>query len=72
VRQDKRDEELQNAILIACRTTCQNVPATNNETAALLSHLYRNEHLFTDSPLLTDDLAPVEYYNSLALSVFRR
>jgi hypothetical protein len=70
VRQDKRDDELQNAILVACKTECPDGDGSF-ATAALLSHMYRKTDLFTEAPVLTDDLAPVEYYNSLALGVFR-
>lgn len=66
------DEQPQNLIIIACKS--QNAaPLTSDdaETADLLSHRYTPTPN-TDLDILTDDLAPVEYYNSFAQSKYRR
>ncbi len=64
VDDEKSDSQVQNLIIVACKS---NNPALFNsrepEISQLLSHLYNQD--FPDSqPILTDDLAPVEYYNS--------
>ncbi|MEP6923591.1 MAG: fused MFS/spermidine synthase [Pyrinomonadaceae bacterium] len=62
----------QNVIIVACKSNC---PAPTNgadeETVNLLENYY-DEPLDLTMPALTDDLAPVEYYNSLAQSASRR
>ena len=74
VRPDRRDEDLQNAVLIACKGRCTAAGSANPQFAPLLSHRFDASGDFSTNTLsiLTDDLAPVEYYNSLALSVYRR
>ncbi|HEY0429251.1 MAG TPA: fused MFS/spermidine synthase [Pyrinomonadaceae bacterium] len=62
------DEKQQNFIIIACKEKNTVLPENpNTEFSALLSHLYPNPPEY-NFPVLTDDLAPVEYYNSFALS----
>jgi predicted membrane-bound spermidine synthase len=66
VRSDKKDSDLQNLILVALKSA-QPVSLSSNDTqiTELFPHLYRGP-IEIDEPVLTDDLAPVEYYNSLA------
>jgi hypothetical protein len=66
VRPERADAEVQNLIIVALKTgNPALLESADAETAALLGKLYRGE---TDFPaaILTDDLAPVEYYNSFA------
>ncbi len=69
---EKPDSEVQNLIIVACKSKYP--ISLNNQDAEishLLSHLYSKD--FPDSqPILTDDLAPVEYYNSFAQSIYQR
>ncbi len=72
INSELSDEDLQNFIIVACKT--ENAAALTSddaEIADLLNHLY-TEDISTDLEILTDDLAPVEYYNSFAQSVYRR
>ena len=72
INSELSDEDLQNFIIVACKT--ENAAALTSDDAEisdLLDHLY-TENISTDLEILTDDLAPVEYYNSLAQSVYRR
>lgn len=61
---EKSDDEVQNLILIATKT---NVPLSSNDTELqkFLANFYDKELNF-DNKILTDELAPVEYYNSFA------
>lgn len=72
VNSDYTDKQLQNLIIVACKEK-NSVALTSNdrEISSLLNHLYKKE-LATDSKILTDDLAPVEYYNSFAQNSYRR
>jgi len=74
VRLDRLDDELQNAVLIACKSSCRNVAPEDPQTAKLLDHQFNAEGLLSTntSIILKDDLAPVEYYNSLALNIYKR
>lgn len=74
VRLDRADGDLQNAVLIACKSGCRTAGSSDPEMDKLFAHVYRNEGWFYNNPVpvLTDDLAPVEYYNSLALRAVRR
>lgn len=60
------DGKLQNLIIVACKSS-NHAPLTSDDapTAKLLSNLYPEE-ISGDRAPLTDDLAPVEYYNSHA------
>ena len=67
VRNDRADEELQNLILVACRTKCV---GANGPADPLISELLAARHAGpagSDAEVLTDDLAPVERYASIAL-----
>lgn len=76
------DEKLQNLIIIASRSSKApglvqsdspdspiGANAANSTTISLLSHLY-TPPIAETHPILTDDLAPVEYYNSTAQNIY--
>lgn len=66
VRKEEPDEKLQNLIFVACKSECRSeVLSDDSFIASLLSHCYDAEFPI-ELPVLTDDLAPVEYYNSIA------
>jgi len=69
VRPERNDDDLQNVILVACKTAygarSEPVPAI----AAMLRNRFNKE--LPKAAVLTDSLAPVEYYNSIALRHFR-
>jgi len=71
VNSDYTDEQLQNLIIVACKEK-NSAPLVSDdaETANLLAHLYEQDFTL-EANILTDDLAPVEYYNSFAQSVYR-
>jgi spermidine synthase len=72
VNLDYTDEQLQNLIIVACKSDCENAGANpDGEIGELLSRRFSSEFPLTLPPL-TDDLAPVEYYNSVALGNYRR
>jgi len=62
----KKDDEVQNLIIIAVKEK-NSVPLTSDDTEfqMLFSNLYEKE-LNIQTEILTDELAPVEYYNSFA------
>ena len=65
------DERLQNLIIVACKDkNAATLTGGDAEISNLLTHLY-DQNIPTDLAILTDDLAPVEYYNSFAQSVYR-
>lgn len=70
VRSDKRDSDLQNVILIAMKSPVSiNLSSIDPGTTELLTHIY-TQPVDIDEPVLTDDLAPVEYYSSLAQRLY--
>lgn len=79
VNSDYPDEKLQNLIIVACKsgnqvladapTSVEANPTTDPEIADLLKHLYYGE-VRLSRPILTDDLAPVEYFNSIAQNLY--
>ena len=72
VRPEKSDDSLQNLILVGLKTHPNGpLTASEEEIADLLDHIYQID-LRSDLPILTDDLAPVEYYNSIAQDEFLR
>lgn len=72
VNSDYTDEQSQNLIIVACKSEClDNASSPDAEITRLLSHRYTAEFPL-DMPVLTDDLAPVEYYNSFAQNSYRR
>lgn len=70
VRLDHTDDQLQNLIIVASRSP-RPAPAASGDPqiARLLDHLYTSELKLT-RPILTDELAPVEYYNSIAQNFY--
>ena len=66
VNDDYTDEQLQNLIIIAFKNE-NAAPLTSGdaEMSVLLEHLYTKD-INSEIEILTDDLAPVEYYNSSA------
>lgn len=64
VRPERADDELQNIVLIALKTD------QGSRGDALISAL-RIPQSALEVPILTDELAPVEYYNSTALAYIR-
>lgn len=72
VNPDYNDEQTQNVVIVACKVECSfERPATDEEIARLLARRYTRE-IILDVPILTDDLAPVEHYNSIAQNAYRR
>ena len=68
VAPEKQDSDTQNLIIVASKTeTPLSFDSQNPEIERLLSHLYAKDFQPTE-PVLTDELAPVEYYNSFAQS----
>ncbi len=66
VRPEHADEDVQNLIIIASKSpTPLNVESSDAEIAAILKNLY-TAPLELRENILTDDLAPVEFYNSFA------
>lgn len=63
VNLERRDDEVQNLIIVACKSECLSAETVDLEIARLLSHRYTDAVPMTLPPL-TDDLTPVEYYNS--------
>lgn len=64
------DERLQNLIIVASKSS-DRMPLTSADPtiAALLSHRY-SDSFPLERNMLTDDLAPVEYYNSIAQNLY--
>ncbi|MBS1792516.1 MAG: fused MFS/spermidine synthase [Acidobacteria bacterium] len=68
VRPERADGEVQNLIIVACKyQSCFQTPNFDGGIAKLLDNRYRLPFEPT-LPALTDDRAPVEYYNSFAQS----
>jgi spermidine synthase len=71
VNADHTDERLQNLIIVACKSgNTAGLESTDPEIGVLLSHLYK-DNFPLEKPVITDDLAPVEYYNSLAQNLYQ-
>jgi hypothetical protein len=72
INADYTDEQLQNLIIIACKEENAAIAASDDaEISNMLKHLY-GEDINSDVEVLTDDLAPVEHYNSFAQRSYRR
>ena len=66
VRPERPDTDLQNLIILACKRECMPSADKGDEFIdSLRSRLYTDQ-LPLDRPVLTDDLAPVERYSSIA------
>jgi spermidine synthase len=71
VNADYDDEQLQNLIIVALKEkNAAPLKSDDTQTAELLAHFYKNELILKEN-VLTDDLAPVEYYNSFAQRIYR-
>ena len=71
VNSDYTDEQTQNLMIVACKTECIGDAPADEEITNLLSHRYTGDFPLR-MPVLTDDLAPVEYYNSFAQNTYHR
>lgn len=70
VNADYPDERLQNLMIVATAASESSaLTSIDPEIASLLSHVYVIEPR-PDAAIITDDLAPVEYYNAIAQNVF--
>ena len=70
IRSDYDDDRLQNLIIVASkRKSPDSLQSDDESIARLLSHRYTAE-LPLNCDILTDDLAPVEYYNSIAQNLY--
>jgi len=70
VNADYRDEQLQNLIIVACKSDNSVRPENRDpDIQMLVSHLYKDDFPL-EKPVITDDLAPVEYYNSFAQNLY--
>lgn len=66
------DDHLQNLIIVACKSgNKQGLESPDPEVQPLLAHLY-TESLPLDKRVITDELCPVEYYNSFAQNLYQR
>lgn len=72
VNADYTDEQLQNLIIVAVKgTEMRSFVSIDPEMSVLLEHNYQ-ENFPQTQDVITDDLAPVEYYNSLAQRSYRK
>jgi spermidine synthase len=70
VNSDYTDGHLQNLIIVACKSgNNSGLESSDPEIAPLLSHLYQDDFPL-EKLVITDDLAPVEYYNSFAQNLY--
>lgn len=72
VNPDYADDHFQNLIIVAAKEK-NSAPLTSNnpQFSNLLSHLYE-KNINLEKKILTDNLAPVEYYNSFAQSIHQK
>jgi spermidine synthase len=71
VNSDYTNEQFQNLIIVALKEkNAASLQSGDEKTQNLLSHLY-DKPISSERGILTDDLAPVEYYNSFAQSLYR-
>jgi spermidine synthase len=72
VNSDYSDENFQNLIIVAIKDkNPAPLSSDNPKINSLFSQLYE-QNIELDKKILTDDLAPVEYYNSFAQSIYQR
>ena len=70
VNADYADDRLQNLIIVATKSpTVPQLSSPDPEVAELLKHKY-DIPASINAHALTDDLAPVEYYNSIAQNIY--
>ncbi|MEO6589797.1 MAG: hypothetical protein ABIP06_10880, partial [Pyrinomonadaceae bacterium] len=66
INPEKPDSEVQNLIMVAFKNQMPiSSESQDAEISRLFSHLYKKE-IPANQPILTDELAPVEYYNAFA------
>ena len=66
VREDRAEESLQNLIIVASKSNQPpQLMSDDAEISTLLANIFPHS-IPSDLSILTDDLAPVEYYNSIA------
>jgi predicted membrane-bound spermidine synthase len=70
VRSERPDHELQNLIVVGCKRECIPTAPEVPVEPSLLARLYTAD-IPTSVPILTDDLAPVERYMSIAQAANR-
>lgn len=72
VQIDRPDEHVQNVILVACKTECMARGSSDDtEIGRMLENRITSVKPY-QLPPLTDDLAPVEHYNSYGQNLYRR
>jgi hypothetical protein len=74
VQENRADNIIQNLIVIACKKDPgKELASVDPELDKPLKHLIPDSRLIVSDqyPVLTDDLAPVEYYNSSFQSFIR-
>ncbi len=69
VRPERPDHELQNLIVVACKTECLPTAGLGNEQIDSLIRRRYGSVVDETMPILTDDHAPVERYMSIAQSL---
>jgi spermidine synthase len=70
VKQEYTDDRLQNLIIVASKDPLPNSMSNSDPMIAdLLSRRYMDD-LPLEKDVLTDDLSPVEYYNSIAQNIY--
>lgn len=69
VNADYEDARLQNLIIVALKSPKDSFKSADPRVSELLAHRYDIERLSSEA-ILTDDLAPVEHYNSIAQNRF--
>jgi predicted membrane-bound spermidine synthase len=72
VRPERADTDVQNFIIVAAKSPNPvNLRSDDAQLSKILNNLYQ-EPLASPEKILTDDLAPVEFYNSYAQTDFQR
>lgn len=72
VRPERADEDVQNFIIVASKSQTQlKLESDDPQLSKFLNNLYV-QPLESNEKILTDDLAPVEYYNSFAKTGFQK
>ena len=72
VRPERADEEVQNLIIVAVKSQIPvNLKSDDPQLSKILDNSY-NQPILSRENILTDDLAPVEFYNSYAQTDFQR
>lgn len=70
INPDYTNEQFQNLIIVAVKGGNKITPTTDNpQFKPLFANLYE-KNIPLDQKILTDDLAPVEYYNSFSQSIY--